>query len=811
MKKTLLLLSFVFTAFFVRSQCNASFAFTQNAGGNITFTSTSTGVFPGTYYQWSYGDATTAGATNLTNVSHTYPSNGVYTATLSIFNASVCTSSSTQTITVTTSPCTLAVNAAFTYSNATGGIVSFTSTSTGTTATSTYFWKFGDGNTSTFMNPSHTYTANGNYLAKLYVANGPCSDSIASIVTVTTVPCSLTTPSFTYSNSSSGQLYFVSTSTGTNSSTVYSWNFGDLTTGSGNPVYHTYASNGTYTVTLNLSNSTFSVPTCSATISQTVLVGTSPCTVPISANFTYTNTGGGNINFTSTSTGTTASSTYSWTFGDGNTSTIMNPSHTYSANANFNVNLKVTDGVCTSNKSVVIPITSLPCALVPSFTVTNSSSGQMYFVSTSTGTVPGTSYSWNFGDATTGFGNPIYHTYAANGTYSVTLTLTNPSSSVSTCSASVTQTVSMTTSACSMAINANFTYTNTGGGNVNFTSTSTGTTASSTYSWSFGDSNSSTVMNPSHTYTNNGNYNCVLKVTDGACNSSKLISIPISSFPCMIVPSFTTNTTTSSGQMYFVSTSTGTMTGSTYFWDFGDATVGYTNPIYHTYATPGTYSVTLVVSNPSSTLATCSASVSQTVTMSTTACLANATFTLAKVTSTAVVWNAYPTYPTNITNAVWTWGDATSSTGLYPSHTYSATGWYNICLTVTVSCASTGSFCILSNIYRMQASNESAGIAQINVLSAVGINEITAANSNFNLFPNPNNGVFSIALDPSYNNEPSALVIYNMLGEVIYTSKYERNGDLIKEIDLRNVQSGAYFMQLNTTKGNFSKKVIINK
>lgn len=809
-KIQLLILFVFFITSLAKSQCSASFTSAQNAGGNITFTSTSTGVVPSTFYQWNYGDATSVSGTNLTNVSHTYPNNGSYTATLSIFNASVCTSSFTQNIIVSTSPCSVAVNASYTYSNAVSGIVSFSSTSTGTTASSTYFWKFGDGATSTLMNPSHTYSANSNYLAKLYVGNGPCADSVASVVTVTTVPCTLV-PSFTYSNSSSGQIYFVSTSTGTVPGTSYSWNFGDATNGSGNPVYHTYATNGTYSVTLTLTNPSFSVPTCSASVTQTVMLSTSPCTMAINANFTYTNTGSGNVNFTSTSTGTTASSTYTWSFGDATSSNVMNPSHTYSSNANFSVNLKVKDGACFSSKWISVPITGLPCNLVPSFTYSNSSSGQIYFVSTSTGTVPGTSYAWNFGDATTGNGNPIYHTYAANGTYSVTLTLTNPSSSVATCSATTTQTVLISTSPCSMAINANFTYTNTGGGNVNFTSTSTGTTASSTYTWSFGDSNGSNLMNPSHTYSANGNFNVLLKVTDGACSGSKILSVPISSLPCLLVPSFTSTTTTSSGQTYFVSTSTGTVAGSTYFWDFGDATFGYTNPIYHTYATPGTYSVTLVVSNPSSTLAACSASVTQTVSVTTTACLANATFTLAKVTSTAVTWNAYPTYPTNVTNAVWTWGDATSSTGLYPSHIYASTGWYNICLTVTVSCSATGSFCVLSNIYRMQAGSESAGIAMINVLAAVGINEIAPGDSGFNLYPNPNNGVFSVVFDPFYNNVPSTLVIYNMLGEAIYKGKYEANENLTKEIDLSNLANGAYLIQLSTAKGNYSKKLIINK
>jgi hypothetical protein len=50
-----------------------------------------------------------------------------------------------------------------------------------------------------------------------------------------------------------------------------------------------------------------------------------------------------------------------------------------------------------------------------------------------------------------------------------------------------------------------------------------------------------------------------------------------------------------------------------------------------------------------------------------------------------------------------------------------------------------------------------------------------------------------------------------MLGEIIYKTRFEANENLIKEIDLNNTPNGAYFIKLNTTKGSYSKKLIISK
>lgn len=74
------------------------------------------------------------------------------------------------------------VNAAFNNS-VNGGVVTFTNTSTGA---ATYYWDFDDGNNSTSLSPSHTYSASGTYDVKLnsYFTDVTCYDSITHQINV---------------------------------------------------------------------------------------------------------------------------------------------------------------------------------------------------------------------------------------------------------------------------------------------------------------------------------------------------------------------------------------------------------------------------------------------------------------------------------------------------------------------------------------------------------------------------------------------------------------------------------------------------
>jgi len=102
---------------------------------------------------------------------------GMYNITYDIIG--LCPDSHTESVEVYETPTA-------NYSNTGEPTVAFSDLSSGTIVS--YLWDLGDGNTSTLSDPTHIYTANGNYTVCLTVttANG-CTDSICSAVQVSSV------------------------------------------------------------------------------------------------------------------------------------------------------------------------------------------------------------------------------------------------------------------------------------------------------------------------------------------------------------------------------------------------------------------------------------------------------------------------------------------------------------------------------------------------------------------------------------------------------------------------------------------------
>lgn len=134
--------------------------------------------------------------------------------------------------------------------------------------------------------------------------------------------------------------------------------------------------------------------------------------------------------------------------------------------------------------------------------------------SDSNGTIA--SWNWNFGDSSTSTVQNPSHTFAAGGTYSVSLQVTDNGGANSTSTQNVTVSAGNTppTSAFTVSCtNLNCTFTDA-------SSDSDGAIAS--WNWSFGDSTGSVLQNPTHSYSAGGTYLVTLTVTDngGASNSS---------------------------------------------------------------------------------------------------------------------------------------------------------------------------------------------------------------------------------------------------------------------------------------------------
>ncbi len=90
----------------------------------------------------------------------------------------------------------------------------------------------------------------------------------------------------------------------------------------------------------------------------------------------------------------------------------------------------------------------------------------------------------------------------------------------------------------------------------------------------------------------------------------------------------------------------------------------------------------------------------------------------------------------------------------------------------------------------------------------IGENEL---NVGVAVFPNPNNGTFTVKLS-SESNETVKLSIRSIVGEVVYTEEQITvNGEFVKTIDLSNFAEGIYFLMLENNNKVLTEKIIIQK
>ena len=301
-----------------------------------------------------------------------------------------------------------------------------------------------------------------------------------------------------------------------------------------------------------------------------------------------------------------------------------------------------------------------------------------------------TSWSWDFGDPTSGSANTSTlknpsHTYNTDGTYTVKLTATNAfGSNTKTRTAYITVATPPT---------ANFTATPTSGAGplpVTFTDTSTGGPTS--WSWDFGDpgsgsANTSTLQNPSHTYNTDGTYTVALTATNGAGSTTKTVVglVKVGTSP---VADFSGTPLTGDAGLAVTFTDSSTGAPASWSWDFGDPGSGSSNTSTaqnpnHTYASDGIYTVKLTVTNGTGTDTKTRAGY---VTVGTAPA---ASFTATPTSGSAPLPVAFTDTSTgNPTSWSWNFGDpgsgsANTSTSRNPSHTYNAGGTYTVTLTAT--------------------------------------------------------------------------------------------------------------------------------
>ena len=577
---SLLVALLLFSTSDANSQCQASFTYNFTGTTSIAFQDQSSNPATITAWLWSFGDGTTS---NLQNPIHAYNATGYYTVCLTVTTINPqCTSTYCDSIFVTGGPNCLAE---FQYSGSVlNNTVNFFDFSVAfNDSIIAWSWDFGDGNTSSVQNPTHTYANPGTYIVILTITTASgCMNAYTAIVTVGPTPC---TSNFIYTTAPA-QLSVAFTMQATGSYTNWYWTFGDGdSSNAANPV-HTYATSGTYQVCLTIWDS---AGTCQDTYCQTVSVNVnSQC----DAVFSYQITGQ-TVYFANQSNGGGVNYSSFWDFGDGNTSNLSNPVHQY-APGTYNVCLVISNFLnCSDTMCQTITILpSGPCQAA--FSITPDSTGYGFtFTDQSTGNP--TSWYWTFGDGTQSFLQNPTHYYNANGTFQVCLTIAD-----STCTSTICQSITVgSTTTCLAA----FTFTvDTTGYYFSFADNSIGNYQ--LVSWSFGDGTSSNISNPTHFYPTPGSYNVCLTISNqlGTCQDTycQTILVPGNN-PCVpVFFSYPDSNSVSNGNINFV-VNTNPMCGTpTFTWNFGDSTIiTTTNPNpNHQYSATGWYYVCVTAIYP---------------------------------------------------------------------------------------------------------------------------------------------------------------------------------------------------------------------
>lgn len=197
---------------------------------------------------------------------------------------------------------------------------------------------------------------------------------------------------------------------------------------------------------------------------------------------------------------------FSWSPGLSlNDSTISNPITTPLMSTTYH--LTATDSIgCSFIDSINISLSNQ----IANFTFTDNGNGNYSFTNASTGSF--TQSNWAFGDGSSSSTMNPTHTFAANGTYLVVLTINNSLTLSGNCIDYYTNTINVTGVVGSPTCNAGFTtYPDTNGVSVFNSSVGTGLT----YLWDFDDGSSSTLQNPTHTYTTAGPFNLCLTIDNG--------------------------------------------------------------------------------------------------------------------------------------------------------------------------------------------------------------------------------------------------------------------------------------------------------
>lgn len=536
-----------------------------------TFTDLSNGAIG---WNWSFGDGSTS---TTQNPSHLYSTDGHFDVTLIAEFPNGCFDTIVYHDMIHVSK-----PVADFFSPSLAGCsptqISFVNTTTDATQ---FNWEFGDGGTSSNINPQHIYNIPGTYTITLTATNSyGCKDTMVKSAYIF-IPGTYTRFNIsTLAACQNENIAFTDSSIG---AIQWSWDFGDGSIDSIRYPTHIYPDTGNYTITLITRDSIG----CTSSYIYPLALRVHP--IPTAAASVADSVGCNSFSasFINNSLGAIQ---YVWSFGDGDTSTVQNPSHTYLQSGQFTPQLiAITSFGCkdTFQFNSSIDVLQTPEAIIISSDTTGCNPTSLQFNDGSL-SVQNASYIWTCSNGDAGTNSTFSPQFSAAGNYTVTLVTTNANG----CSDTAVQNITIHPSPSaqgSVNILSGCTPLE-----VQFTNSSTGSVS---YVWNFGNGNTSTNADPLYAYPTAGTFVPSLIATNNfGCTDTFLFNPGINA---LLTPNFTFASSSQNvcfnDLVNFTSSLNDTIQPS-YFWDFGFATSTLINPAILC-TSPGIYDISLIVTN----------------------------------------------------------------------------------------------------------------------------------------------------------------------------------------------------------------------
>jgi len=307
--------------------------------------------------------------------------------------------------------------------------------------------------------------------------------------------------------------------------------------------------------------------------------------------------------------------------------------------------------------------------------------------------------------------------------------------------------------------------------------------AATSYFWDLGDGNTSTLKYPTNDYNIDGFYDIKLIVNNGCGSDTIVHTIIINPDNVLPFPDFSADVQSGCGPLtvQFMDESSENTTG--WWWQFQGGTPSNSseqNPVV-VFEETGSYFIKLIASTPVGDRTKFKEHF-----IEVTDAPPQALYTVGDSELTIFLFNN----SINADSYLWLFGDGNSSTEEGPTHTYSIAGIYEVSLIATNNC---GSDTLNYTVDQLPTHTSIAEDIQ-----------------RWEVFPNPNNGKFTVLLSAAPTVETTYLKLYDLIGQLVYIAPIDfSSGQLTEEINRPDLPKGTYQVIVENDKTRAVKRVVV--